>query len=480
MKRRDFLTLSITAPIFLIEGCSKSDTQRADDPEILTAPTTTPRESGTLRIPPLLDPMPLGGIKFFNLEIREQVHTFFDGIDTRTYGMNSSYLGPTLLLRQGDKVSIGFTNTLDQETTMHGHGMHVPAVMDGGPHQVISPGSTWRAEYTVNQNSCTNWYHPHYMGKTAEQVYLGLAGIIIISDNERSSLDLPANYGIDDIPLIIQDRRFDESGQIDYTPNRMEIMQGYKGHTHIVNGKIEPTFIAKAGQLRMRLLNGSNAEVYRIGFNDRRDFMQIAGDNSLLEAPVTMGEILLSPGERAEIIVDLSNDAENVVVLEERSSPGTLLTLFVSQETGHTTPVPERLIKLDRPDPNEAVRTRYFVLSGGAGKLYINGKSMELNRIDEAVPINELEIWEVSNEMMTPHNFHIHATHFLLLERNGSIANVSPGERGYKDTVYLPPNGRVKLLVKMTDYIDANSPYMYHCHFLEHEDAGMMGQFVTV
>ncbi|HHH72575.1 MAG TPA: copper oxidase, partial [Sulfuricurvum sp.] len=423
---------------------------------------------------------PVGGIKRFDLSIEERTHTFFEGIKTRTFGIDADYLGPTLLLRRGEQVSIGYTNRLAEATTMHGHGMHLPASMDGGPHQIIRPGETWRAEYTVSQKACTNWYHPHYMGKTAEHVYKGLAGMIIVEDGESAALNLPNTYGVDDIPLVIQDRRFDANGQIDYSPSRMEIMQGYRGDTHIVNGVIEPTFFAGAGQLRLRLLNGSNAEVYRIGFDDNRSFSMIAGDNSFLEAPVTMNEVRLSPGERAEIVVDLSKDAGGSVILQERSRPGTLLQLSVSGDTGRTGPLPAKLSTLDRPDPAAAVRTRTFRLSGQMGRFYINGKSMDMDVINETVPLDAIEIWEVFNGMGMPHNFHIHATHFLLLERDGSAASVAESEKGYKDTVYLPPNGRVKLLVTMTDYSDAVNPYMYHCHFLEHEDAGMMGQFVTV
>ena len=493
MKRRDFLTLSAAASAWLLVGCG-NDSASGDTPATSSSSFSSdesgssssqtssgsPAERGTLAIPALLDPAPSEGVKRFDLAIEERTHTFFEGIATRTYGIDADYLGPTLLLRRGEKVSIGYTNRLGEPTTMHGHGMHLPAAMDGGPHQVIDPGRTWRAEYTVDQKACTNWYHPHYMGKTAEHVYKGLAGLIIIEDDESAALDLPDTYGVDDIPLVIQDRRFDAAGQIVYSPSRMEIMQGYKGDTHIVNGGIEPTFVADAGKLRIRLLNGSNAEVYRIGFGDRRSFAQIAGDNSFLESPVTVDEVRLSPGERAEIVVDLSADAGGTVVLEERSRQGTLLSITVSDTAGHTAPLPAVLTALERPDPAGAVRMRTFRLSGRMGQFYINGKSMDMDVINETVPLDDVEIWEVINEMGMPHNFHIHATHFLVLERDGSTAAVADNEKGYKDTVYLPPNGRVKLLVKMTDYSDAVTPYMYHCHFLEHEDARMMGQFVTV
>jgi FtsP/CotA-like multicopper oxidase with cupredoxin domain len=129
------------------------------------------------------------------------------------------------------------------------------------------------------------------------------------------------------------------------------------------------------------------------------------------------------------------------------------------------------------------VNTRIFALSGGMGQLRINGVTMDLNFINETVPLDVVEIWEVTSNMNMVHNFHIHATHFQIIERNGSAANVPANEQGFKDTVYLPPNETVKFIVKMVDYSSASTPdnaYMYHCHILEHEDAGMMGQFVVV
>ena len=144
--------------------------------------------------------------------------------------------------------------------------------------------------------------------------------------------------------------------------------------------------------------------------------------------------------------------------------------------------LPVNLTNLTLYNPSDAVRTRTFTLGmAGMGRFTINGKSMDLNRIDEQVPINELEIWEVTNTMGMPHNFHIHAAHFIPLDRNGSTSNLAAWERNaYKDTIYVPGNATVRFLVKMTDYTDPVNPYMYHCHFLEHEDAGMMGQFVVV
>ncbi len=408
---------------------------------------------------------------------------FFDGYATQTYAINGSYLGPTLKLIDGDKVSINYTNRLGEATTMHGHGMHLPAKMDGGPHQRIEPNQSWSSQFTVNQKACTNWYHPHLMGKTAEHVYKGLAGFIIIDDDESKVLDLPKTYGKDDIPLVLQDRFFTAGAQFDYSPSMMEVMLGYKGDTFIANGVINPFVDVSDKEIRFRILNGSNSTVYHLGFSDNRVFRQIAGDNSFLEQTVGLNRLRLSPGERAEIVVDFSNELNSSIFLHEYSQNRSFMQINVSQTATHKTVIPQHLTQLKKESPANAVMTRSFTLSGRMGRVYINGKTMDLNRIDEVVPVNQIEIWEVYNEKMMmmemEHNFHMHGTHFMVLERNGSYANVALNERGYKDTVYLAPGDRVRLMVKMTDYKDSVNPYMYHCHFLEHEDAGMMGQFLV-
>ena len=491
MKRREFITLSFAAAAGILTGTRSyasfnSGAMSAINSYLLNGtsngshPGNPNPAPGELAIPPLLDPDPVNGVKHFGLTIQEGSKSFFEGIDTRTYGISADYLGPTLLLRRGEEVSIDYANALSEPTTMHGHGMHLPAIMDGGPHQIINPGKKWSARYRVDQHACTNWYHPHLMGKTADQVYMGLAGMIYLEDDESRSLNLPKRYAVDDIPLVIQDRLFDSAGQLDYSPTTQQIRQGYMGDTFLANGVISPYFQAEAGLLRLRILNGSNARVYRFAFSDNRDFQLIASDNSFLPSPVEIEEVRLSPGERAEIVVDLSRDYGSATTLVDLDSGAQLLEVRVNKRSTYGSKVPLQLSKtLEFPNAADAVRTRRFDLGMRRMHMTINGKVMDINRIDEVVPLGQLEIWEVRNTMNMNHNFHIHATHFTILERNGSASNLLPHERAYKDVIFMPPQSSVKLLVKMTDYRDSNSPYMYHCHILEHEDDGMMGQFVV-
>jgi FtsP/CotA-like multicopper oxidase with cupredoxin domain len=480
MNRRQFLTNSIISALGL-SACGGSSSNKT------TSNATGGMGGGAsgeyktvLFIPEELKGETKAGITSYDLSLQAGSHQFLDGKSTPTWGINANYLGPTLRLKKGANVNINYRNKLGEETTMHGHGMHVPANMDGGVHQIIQPNETWTAAYTVKQQACTNWYHPHLMGKTAQHVMKGLAGMIIIDDNQSEALDLPKRYGIDDIPLIIQDRRFNTDGSFDYNPSNRDKMHGWKGDTFLVNGTITPYLDLEAKQIRFRILNGSNSRIYTFALASGKSFQQIATDNSFLETPVTLNQLRLSPAERAEIIIDFSTSLGQTELLIDKSSDKALFKINISKPATVTTKLPQTLVKRLLLNADDAVNTRSFSLSGRAGNLTINGLTMNKEVINESIPLNAIEVWEVNNMMDMDHNFHIHATHFQIIERNGSSATVAENEKGFKDTVFIPANESVKLIIKMIDYTDSKSPYMYHCHILEHEDLGMMGQFVVV
>ena len=439
-----------------------------------------------LKIPQELHGSLRGGVRHYDLKMQLGMSNFFKGVETQTYGVNGSYLGPTIRLKVGQKVSLNWHNRIGEDATMHGHGMHLPASSDGTVHQVIKDGSSWSAKYLVKQNPCTNWYHPHTMGKTATQVLMGLGGMIYIDDDESLNSTLPKRYGIDDIPLVFQDRQFTKSGYFSYPRSMMTTMHGYRGGTLLVNGTVAPYIDAEAGLLRLRLLNASNSRVYSFGV-EGKSMELIAGDNSHIEKAIELKRVTLSPSERAEVVVDLKGLQGKRVYLKDYKSGAKVLEIRVAKKAKVSSSVPAELTKLEPLNTKNVVKRRKFTLSvAGPGKLLINGKSMNPRRIDEVVKKGEYEIWEVYNEpmgmgmMRMVHNFHMHGGHFRVLSRNGSSRNVRAWERGYKDTVMLEPSDRVELLVRHTDYTDAKVPYMYHCHILEHEDAGMMGQFTVV
>ncbi|MDQ7074065.1 MAG: multicopper oxidase domain-containing protein [Gammaproteobacteria bacterium] len=469
MNRRTFLLASGAALSLPLMGCSSSSTTN-----------TTNTGGNTSTQTPLRMPQLLTGTQF-DLNLQTGSMEFIAGTSTPTFGINSNYLGPVIKVRNGDTVNFNVRNTLTEAATLHWHGMHVPGNVDGGPHQEILPGGLWQPSFTINQAAATNWFHSHTHNKTGEQVYRGLAGMMIVEDAESDALDLPKSWAEDDFPLIIQDRKFNTDGSFSYLPTQQDAMRGMMGDTFMINGSIDPIVDLPNKEVRFRILNASNARVYQLRLSNGDAFKQIATDNAFRETPLSLTSITVSPAERVEIVVDLSNLQGQTLTLQDANNNDTvLLTLNVNKAASSITRVPAQLTTLTPLDPTAAVRTRPFVLGRTRGLFSINGVSMDMTRIDHAMTLNEVEIWEITNTMGMTHNFHSHATHFQIIERNGSAANVLEYEKGYKDTVLLNPNDSVKVVVKMTDYTaDASTPYMFHCHILEHEDRGMMGQFTV-
>ncbi|GAA2410051.1 multicopper oxidase domain-containing protein [Actinomadura vinacea] len=433
-----------------------------------------------LKIPPLLRPRRSSdGVRRFHLNLRAGRTEFLPGKKAATWGVNGSYLGPTLRASRGDRVAIRVANRVDEATSLHWHGMRVPAPMDGGPHQLIAPRGVWSPEWTIDQPAASTWYHPHPHGRTALHVYRGIAGMFIIDD--RDAPDLPRAYGVDDIPLIIQDPTFRPDGSLDesaVTRGRF----GFTGDSILVNGTYEPVLRVRAARVRFRLLNASGSRVYQVGFGDGRRFHLIATDVGLLRAPLEVGRVKLSPGERAEVLVDFApGDRVTLNSVGERHKGAApiekgdfdLLAIAAAGRLAPAAPMPSRLSDSGPIEPPPGARVRRFVLGG----LEINGRTMDMARIDEVVPAGATEIWEVHNTAFA-HTFHIHGVGFSVLDVDG--APPFPQLRGLKDTVFVHANGKLRLAVTFGEHADPANPYMYHCHILRHEDQGMMGQFLVV
>lgn len=442
-----------------------------------------------LAIPELLEPsIDADGRKVFDLEFMAGETEFLPGKQTDTWGLNQSYLAPTIRANRGDEVTVNVTNGLDEETTLHWHGMHLPAAMDGGPHQMIGPGETWSPHWTINQPAATLWFHPHLHGATAKHVYKGAAGMFLIDDPESAALNLPDTYGVDDIPLIIQDKKFKDNGDLEDGFSFLNSV-GTLGDEILVNGTWSPYFEAQTELVRFRVLNGSNARIYNLGFTDDREFFMIASDSGLLAEPLPMTRLQLSPGERAEIVVRVE-PGDDVILRSYPYSAGMdffnrrlnggedtfdILKIRAAAQLEASAPLPAQLATLDLPDESESVATRRFKLSNNSE---INGKQMDMGRIDLAVTVDTAEIWEVTNGDGVYHNFHVHLVHFRVLEIDGETP--PPHLQGWKDTVLVPPGSTVKIISRFEEYTDPELPYMFHCHLLRHEDSGMMGQFVVI
>ncbi|WP_428095890.1 multicopper oxidase family protein [Candidatus Thioglobus sp.] len=457
----------------------------------------------SFHVPPLELGKRLGKDVFFDLDIRSGMSMILPNKATPTLGINQNFLGVTLLANKGDRVHIKVKNNIHKTATLHWHGMKLPAKADGGPHQSISPKHTWLSEFDIIQDAATLWYHSHQMHETGSQVYHGLAGMFIISDDESKKLNLPDEYGVDDFPVIIQDKQFNRNGSFAYLSSMMDSMRGMKGNTILVNGVINPVLKAKKSLVRLRLLNGSNARTYQLSFNDNRAFSIIASDGGLLEKPVKANTIRLAAAERVEILVDVSDGAYPILrhtAIQESSGMGMMgmmrgmgnndknMNIFqidASSALKSASSIPQILSKHDNPQQSEVTRQRKLVLQMqmeprmmfGGDAFSINGKTMDINRIDEVVKAGSTEIWHLENASMMPHPLHIHNVQFKIIARKGGIKG---HELGFKDVVLVHPQERVSVIMKFPEFRDAKTPYMYHCHILEHEDRGMMGQFVVV
>ncbi len=431
--------------------------------------------NGELPIPVLLeDENPEDGVSDFTLNAAEGFTDFYENSITPTMGYNGTFLGPVIKVRKGDQVNMHVNNQLSDSTSVHWHGLEVEGTVDGGPLQVIKKGGTWDPSFTVSQPAATLWFHPHVMGSTATQVYYGLAGMLIVEDEESDALNIPKEYGVNDIPLILQDRSFNEDGSFYYGTSMM-MMDGMIGETLLVNGAITPNLTVEQVKMRFRILNGSNARNYNLRLEGGESFHQIASDGGFLEDPVIMDSLLITPGERAEVIVDFSQfkKGQTVHLMSGREK---VMTFKIGDPGQDDTVIPEKLTEIEPFREEDALKEKVIVLDGSGHMVSINGKQFDINRIDDQVVKDTLEVWEIttSGQMMmggAGHPFHIHSTQFQILSRNGKIPELN--ERGWKDTVFVGKNERVRLLVQFKH----TGLFMYHCHILEHEEEGMMGQF---
>ena len=435
----------------------------------------------------------------FNLVIKDTFKQFLPGNQTITAGVNGDFWGPTLIFKKGDTVHLNVLNSTNDSTTIHWHGMHLPAVMDGGPHQVIPSGTLWQPYWKVTNNASTFWYHPHLHHMTEEQMTKGVGGFIIIRDIAESLLALPRTYGVDDIPLALTSRRFDAANAFNY-------LSGPYGDYELVNGTMNPQVSLPKQFVRLRILNAEMERGYNLGFSDNRTFYVIGNDGGLLNAPVAVTRIKLMVGERVEILVDLSGDlvGSSIDLKAYNSSqafgfpgsePGTtgtfgsllnnidfqVLHINVSAATaGAITSLPSALASNAYWTAADATVTRSLNVTDGTPgtPFYIDHTPFDYGTINKIIDLNTTEKWTVTNNNIFGHSFHIHDVQFKIISR--SSGTVGAYESGWKDTYFLPVNESVTFVAWFEDYADELHPFMYHCHFAPHEDGGMMGQFVVV
>jgi len=402
------------------------------------------------------------------------------GTTTQVLSLNNSYPCPTIRVQKGQNFSVLFKNQFTEEATIHWHGLLVPELMDGQPKDAVLPGNSYTYTFPIFQKAGTYFYHSHAHHLTAKHVYKGYAGFFIVEDDNELQYGLPtSNY---DIPLLIQDRHSAYQPQFTYAPTMMDRMTGYLGDVPLVNGTPEAYFEVQKTLYRFRLLNGSNARIYKIAFSDNSPFWVISTDGGLKDEPSQMNNLYLAPGERVDILFDFfPYTIGNSLTLQSQTFTGVgnqglqmdLLRFDVVGNLSSGGIVPQNLSAINYHNINDIQRTRNFVLSQsgmGSGMHRINGLTYDMNRIDETIPFSELEEWKFVNTTNNFHPMHVHGVMFQVYSRNGNT-NLQPNDKGWKDTVLVNPNETVSVLVKCNDY---SGIYLLHCHNLEHEDDGMM------
>ncbi|AUY49163.1 multicopper oxidase family protein [Streptomyces sp. CB01881] len=479
-----------------------------------------------LPLPPVLRPVRSDGSTDY-YEITQQVARLeiLPGLRTEAWTYGGSYPGPTLAVRAGRETVVRHRNELPVPSVVHLHGGHTPADSDGYPIDLILPAASGRSgdakghaamagmagmagmehgagltlarttnsdrtyTYPGRQRAATLWYHDHRMGFTGPGIWRGLSGFHLVHDDEEDALPLPR--GDRDLPLMLADRAFAEDGSLRYpaidpaltVPGVTdEYMNGVLGDVLLVNGAPWPRLDVDRARYRLRLLNASNARLYRLELDPQPAggdaLVQIGGDGGLLEAPVAHDAVEIAPAERFDLVVDFS-----------RYPPGTsvrLMNRFGSERTAEVmrfdvssrpvqddSAVPERLAAFERLDPAAAATTRTFGFRRSRNDGWtINGRPYVPGRALASPALGTTEIWRFFTDLHHP--VHLHLDHFQVLSRNRR--QPGPYDAGWKDTVDLRPTEAVEVLVRFTDYPGA---YMLHCHNLEHEDMAMMADFVV-
>ena len=472
-------------------------------------------------------------------EFTQKLHR--DLSPTRLWGYNKQYPGPTIEANQGEPVKVKWINKLPEKhflpidktihhlehlpevrTVTHLHGSETQPDSDGYPEawftknfKEVGDSFTRKVyEYPNHQRGATLWYHDHAMGITRLNVYAGLAGMYIIRDKQEKSLNLPS--GSYEIPLIIQDRTFNEDGSLFYPsqPNNPSedlpnpsIRPFFLGDTILVNGKVWPFLEVEPRKYRFRILNGSNTRGYQMELDSGQPFHQIGSDGGLLPRTVQIDSLLIEPAERMDVIIDFSQFEGQIITLKNNLGPdadpadqtGDIIQFKVNQPiTGiDTSRIPKRLSEVPSLKNNSISAIRNLKLVSTTDQLnrtlLLLDNKMWMDPITEMPRLNTIEIWSLMNLTNVTHPIHIHLIQFQVLDRRpfdldrynidrsisftGPAQPPKPNEYGWKDTVATPPGEITRLIMRFTPY---SGKYVWHCHVLEHEDYDMMRPYMII
>ena len=436
----------------------------------------------------------------------------------QTEHAGQAYQDPILRIESGARFTVNLDNALAEPTIIHWHGLHTPAAMDGHPGSSIAPGARFAYNFTVRNRGGTYWYHTHAHRLTAKQAYSGLASLFLVEDDDQRRLAkaLDLRLGVTDLPLVIQDKRFDAQGKLLYQPNAHDAMMGWLGDVVLVNLTPNAVHVVTPRTYRLRLLNGSNARIYRLAFvkgGTTLEFTVIGTDGGLIERPETATEAFLAPGERLDVLFDAgqAQSGDDVFLkslafdaMENEGSAGgmgkmmagmgssqlplgtefNVLKLSVAAGERVVAKLPATLSQVGAIH-TEGATERKIELSMAHMRFLINGRSFRMDEVAFDVKRGAVEIWRIDNPSMgMPHPMHIHGFSFQVLERLNSPPGLSATARfgkgrtvsdlGWKDTVLVWPGETVRIAIDFSHDFPGSQTYLFHCHNLEHEDGGMM------
>ncbi len=444
----------------------------------------------------------------------------------QTEHAGKAFQNPILRIESGARFTASLDNALTEPTIIHWHGLHTPANMDGHPDNTMAPGAKYDYDFTVRNRGGTYWYHTHAHGLTAKQAYNGLASFFLVEDDDQRQLAkaLDLQLGVTDLPLVIQDKQFDVRGRLRYQPNGHEAMMGWLGDVILANLTPNAFQTVTPRTYRLRLLNGSNARIYRLAFmkgSTALNFTVIGTDGGLIERPETVTEAFLAPGERLDVLFDAGQaQAGDDIFLKslafdpmENEGSGGMGGMNMNMGGGQTmgnmgssrlplgmafnilklsvvagdrviAKPPETLSKI-KPMGLEGAAERKIELSMAHMRFLINGLTFRMDEIAFEVKRGAVEIWRISNPTVgMPHPMHLHGFSFQVIERLNSPPPLAASARfskgrtvsdlGWKDTVLVWPGETVRIAIDFTHDFPGSQTYLFHCHNLEHEDAGMM------
>jgi FtsP/CotA-like multicopper oxidase with cupredoxin domain len=439
----------------------------------ITAADVTPF---TVRMPIPTELRPVrsyGDYDYFEHTLRPADVEILPGVRTAALTYGGSFVAQTIRVKAGRRAKIKFRNQLTEPANVHLHGGHVPASSDGYPMDTIAPGASRVYDYPNRQDATTLWYHDHTHHMEAEHVYRGMHGFYLIESDAEKRMGLPT--GQFDVPLMIRDAAFDENGQLFFDafgdPYSTRL-------TSMANGKVQPYFPVANRKYRFRILNASNHRSFHFTLGGA-EMIQIGGDGGLLPKPVKLTELVLSPAERADVVIDFAaHPIGTQLVLDSELGP--ILRFDVTRRVRETSWVPP-VLKPTRP-LTRAAREREITLGLSPDQqwFWIDGKPFDENRVDVTIRRGTTEIWKITNVDDVfggiEHNFHMHLVQFRVLDRDG--APPLPGETGLKDTVVIPAGTSVRVQATFADYLGR---YVYHCHLMEHSATfQMMAQLEIV